>query len=119
MDGYDGDTISDQEWDAADAEKLDEVFRPVQNEPFKYGTGLMGSTEPGQLVTPVNVGDLPVGSVVRIADGSRLIHLHDDLWLWCMNDAWCYDRIENLAWRLGDRAFACHVAPKGTANGNV
>ena len=52
--------------------------------PFKAGTGLMGATEPGQIVTPENVHFLPPGSVVRIHDesGSRMIHLHDDLWLW-------------------------------------
>jgi hypothetical protein len=69
----------------------------------------MGATEPGQEVTAENVGELPPGSVVRIKDGSRLIHLHDDLWLWCCDCAWCYDRVERHAWRLKEGATLCHV----------
>ena len=75
------------------------------------GTGLMGATEPGQRVTPENVTQLPPGSVVRIGDGSRLIHLHDGIWLWCCNHAWQYDRIEGLLWRLDKTSVACHIAP--------
>jgi hypothetical protein len=71
----------------------------------------MGATEPGQRVTHRNGSRLPPGSVVRNGDGSRIIHLHDDLWLWCKDGAWCYDRWENLAWRLNKQAVACHVAP--------
>lgn len=74
------------------------------------GTGLMGSTEPGQRVTKENAGELPGGSVVRLGDGSRLIRLDGDMWLWCCDSGWCYDRIENLAWRIDSKAVACHVA---------
>ena len=77
---------------------------------FEAGTGLMGATASGQRVTAENVSELPIGSVVRIGDGSRLIHLHDDLWLWCCDTAWCYDRVDRLAWRLDDKSVACHVA---------
>jgi hypothetical protein len=78
-------------------------------EAFEAGTGLMGATKSGQRVTPENVGELPPGSVVRVGDGSRLIHLHDDLWLWCSDHAWCYDRVEHLAWRLGVASVLCHM----------
>lgn len=71
----------------------------------------MGATEPGQKVTPENAAQLPPGSVVRLKDGSRLIHLHDTLWLWCCDCAHAYDRIEYLAWRLKDGATACHIPP--------
>ena len=79
--------------------------------PFKAGTGLMGATEPGQIVTPENVHFLPPGSVVRIHDesGSRMIHLHDDLWLWCNDTVHVYDRVENLLWRLQPEAVLCHI----------
>lgn len=79
---------------------------------FESGTGLMGATATGQVVTKDNVGELPPGSVVRIGDGSRLIHLHDSLWLWCSDHAGTYDRIENLAWRLDDNSVACHVSQR-------
>lgn len=75
---------------------------------FKAGTGLMGATAPGQAVTSENIGELPSGSVVIINDGSRLIHLHDGLWLWCNDCAWTYDLLKNLTWRLGDGAVLCH-----------
>ena len=78
---------------------------------FRAGTGMMGGTEPGQRVTAANVAELPSGSVVRIGDGSRLIHLHDDLWLWCCDHAWTYERVEHLAYRLNDKSVACHVSP--------
>jgi hypothetical protein len=86
--------------------------RPLQRprSGFRSGTGMMGATEPGQRVTPHNERKLPPGSVVSVGDGSRLIHLHDDLWLWCKAGAWCYERWENLAWRLDKQAVACHVA---------
>ena len=80
---------------------------------FECSTGMMGATEPGQKVTPENITELPIGSVVRNGDGSRLIHLHDDLWLWCIDCAWTYDNIENLSYRLDDHSVACHVAPIG------
>lgn len=78
--------------------------------PFEAGTGSIGWTKPGQKVTKDNVAELPPGSVVRIGDGSRLIHLHDSLWLWCCDHAWTYDRVENLAWRLDEKSVACHVS---------
>lgn len=81
---------------------------------FHVGTGLLGSTEAGQFITPDNVSDLPVGSVVRIGDGSRLIHLECDLWLWCSDSAWCYNQIKYLAWRLDGDSVACHVADDRT-----
>lgn len=77
--------------------------------PFEAGTGLLGATLPGQRVTPENVGQLPAGSVVRIGDGSRLIHLHDGLWLWCRDGAWTYDRVERLTWRLDGKSVLCHM----------
>ena len=76
---------------------------------FRSGIGLMGATEPGQRVTAANVGELPPGSVVRLEDGSRLIHLHDDIWLWCNDHAWTYDRVEWLKHRLGDHATLRHL----------
>lgn len=76
---------------------------------FRAGTGLMGSTECGQRVTQHNVRQLPPGSVVRLDDGGRLIHLHDEVWLYCSDCAHCYDRIENLKWRLPGEL--CHLPP--------
>lgn len=76
---------------------------------FKAGTGLLGSTAPNQRVTPKNVHQLPPGSVVRLGDGSRLIHLHDTLWLWCCDNAHCYDRIEMHLWRIDRNAELCHL----------
>ncbi len=76
---------------------------------FRAGTGLMGSTEPGQRVTQRNVRNLPPGSVVRLDDGGRLIHLHDEVWLYCSDCAHCYDRIENMKWRLPGEL--CHLPP--------
>lgn len=81
--------------------------------PFEAGTGLMGATAPGQSVTSENVHLLPAGSVVRNSDGSRLIHLHGDLWLWCSDCAWTYDRVERLAWRLDGNSVACHIPVQG------
>lgn len=79
--------------------------------PFKAGTGLLGATKSGQKITAKNVGFLPPGSVVRLNEGYRLIHLHDSLWLWCGNNAWCYDSIENLLRYLKDGAVLCHLPP--------
>lgn len=76
--------------------------------PFKSRTGMLGSTEP-QTVTEKNVAELPPGSVVRLHDGGRLIHLHNAVWLYCTDDAHCYDRIENLAWRCGKKSQLCHI----------
>lgn len=78
---------------------------------FAAGTGLMGHTEPGQRVTPSNVIELPPGSVVRNGDGSRIIHLHDGLWLWCSDVSWLYDRIDRIARRLDDQSVLCHIPP--------
>lgn len=77
---------------------------------FEAGTGMLGGTEPNQRVTADNIHELPAGSVVRNGDGSRLIHLHDKIWLWCCDCAWTYDRIENLAHRLDENSVACHIA---------
>ena len=76
---------------------------------FKAGTGLMGNTEPGQMVTPENIHELPPGSVVRIRDGSRLIHLHDDLWLWCCDAVWRYGRLSDHLHCLSRGAVLCHI----------
>lgn len=73
----------------------------------------MGATEPGQKVTKDNVHELPPGSVVRLDDGERLIHLHDGVWLWCCDAAHCYDRVENLIHHLPNGiGTLCHM-PKG------
>lgn len=79
---------------------------------FKYGTGMFGATAPGQRVTKQNVRELPCGSVVKLGDGSRLIRLHDDVWLWCRDGAHCYSGIEHLESRLDKDAVVCHLAPK-------
>ena len=79
------------------------------NNPFKSKTGIFGSTEPNQKVTSKNVHFLPPGSVVMLKDCSRLIHLHDLLWLWCCDCAHCYDNIDNLMWKLKDGATLCHI----------
>lgn len=76
---------------------------------FVAGTGLMGATESGQQVTAENIHELPPGSVVRNGDGSRHIHLHDGLWLWCCDHAWTYDRVENLTYRLDKKSVLCHL----------
>lgn len=76
--------------------------------PFVAHTGLMGSTEPGQQVTADNIHLLPPGSVVKNQDGSRIIHLHDDLWLWIDTNAWLYDNVEHMKSRL-DNATVCHL----------
>ena len=76
---------------------------------FLAGTGLLGATESGQRVTKENAHLLPPGSVVRLDDGGRLIHLHDELWLWCNDCAWCYDGIDRHAHRLP--GTLCHLPP--------
>lgn len=78
---------------------------------FRYGTGILGSTEPGQKVTAKNASELPEGSVVMLGDGSRLIRLHDDFWLWCCDSGHCYDTLANHAWRIDKHATVCHLAP--------
>ena len=75
--------------------------------PFKAGTGMFGTTEPGQRVTKRNAHHLPPGSVVRLDDGGRLIHLHDDIWLWCDGCAHCYDRLEHHLHHLP--GTLCHI----------
>lgn len=70
-------------------------------------SSLIGGTEPGQKVTPDNIHHLPPGSVVRNADGSRIIHLHDDTWLYCCDGAWCYDGVDRMKTYL-DNATLCH-----------
>ncbi len=64
--------------------------------PFESGTGLMGFAKENQEVIEDNVHHLLAGSVVRLKEGGRLIHLHDDLWLYCTDNCWCYDNIEHL-----------------------
>lgn len=76
--------------------------------PFKAKTGLLGSTEAGQKVTPENIEELPAGSVVRNSDGSRIIHLHDNVWLYCCDHAWCYDNVNRMKRHL-DNATLCHI----------
>jgi len=83
------------------------ILSPLSS--FRAGTGMLGATEPGQKVTPENIGQLPPGSVVRLNDGGRIIHLHDDLWLWCCDCAWCYDTVDRHFWRLQDGATLCHI----------
>lgn len=77
--------------------------------PFKAGTGMLGATASGQRVTADNVSHLPPGSVVRLDFGGRLIHLHDEVWLYCSDHVHCYDRIENLKHRLPGEL--CHLPP--------
>jgi hypothetical protein len=76
---------------------------------FRAGTGLMGATESGQRVTASNLAQLPPGSVVRNGDGSRVIHLHDEVWLYCSDCAHCYDRVEFVGRFLDARATLCHI----------
>jgi len=79
--------------------------------PWKYATGLLGSTEPGQRVTQDNLHTLPCGSVVRNGDGSIIIHLHDNLWYWRGNNSWLYDDVARMKSRLDDSSVACHIGP--------
>jgi len=76
---------------------------------FKAGTGLLGSTEPGQRVTSSNIDRLPPGSVVRNGDGSRIIHLHDNTWLWCRDGAWVYDDSSRMKMKLDKDSELCHI----------
>lgn len=78
---------------------------------FKYATGMIGATEPGQRVTKKNIHLLPPGSVVRIGIEERIIHLHDGVWLWIDGCAHCYDNVERMKNYLTSEAVACHVAP--------
>lgn len=79
--------------------------------PFRAGTGMMRATESGQIVTAANAHHLPPGSVVRLAEGGVLIHLHDGLWYWYNGFAWCYDRLEDHLRRLP--GTLCHLPIKG------
>jgi len=76
---------------------------------FKRRTGIAGSTEPNQKVTIKNIKDLPPGSVVNLGDNTRLIHLHDNLWLWLSDGAWCYDKLENFYHKLNKDATLEHI----------
>lgn len=69
----------------------------------------MSATESGQRVTKKNIDELPPGSVVRNGDGSRIIHLHDDLWLYCSDNCWCYDRVERMKTYLDKDSVLCHI----------
>lgn len=64
--------------------------------PFRAHTGLMGATDPGQIVTAGNIHFLPPGSSVRTKDREWLIHLHDGLWLRIFDCGYCYDRAERF-----------------------
>jgi hypothetical protein len=77
--------------------------------PFRVGTGLMGSTGPGQVVTAENIGTLPPGSTVRTARWTWLVHLHDDVWLHIFECGHCYDRVERFHCELP--GALCHHAP--------
>lgn len=68
----------------------------------------MGATQPGQRVTRENIHELPPGSVVNNGDGSRLIHLHDGLWLYCCDMAHHYDRLDHMLHHLSKDAMLCH-----------
>ena len=74
---------------------------------FLSRSGLLGGTAPGQIVTKDNVTQLPAGSVVRLDEGGRLIHLHDEVWLFCTDNVYCYDRVGNLLHRLP--GILCHI----------
>lgn len=75
---------------------------------FKRGTGLMGATHPGQKVTTDNIEDLPPGSVIRNGDGSRIIHLHEGMWLHCSDHSHCYNGAEGMRRYLDDKSTLCH-----------
>lgn len=80
------------------------------NTPFKTKpwSSLLGGTEPGQRVTAENIHHLPPGAVVRNGDGSRVIHLHDEVWLYCSDCSWCYDGVERMKRYLDDGSVLCH-----------
>jgi hypothetical protein len=66
----------------------------------------------GQQVTADNVHLLPPGSVVGKKDGTRLIHLHGNLWLCCKGTKYecdVYDRLERFVKLLGDESVICHI----------
>lgn len=72
---------------------------------------LVGGTEPNQVVTPENIGELPPGSTVRCGPGQSewLVHLHDDLWLRIFECGYCYDAVERFHYLLPGRL--CHHGP--------
>lgn len=77
---------------------------------FEYGTGLMGATKENQNVTITNIHLLPPGSVVRNIDGSRIIHLHDNTWLYCSDNAWQYGFLGTIVHWLDEGAVLCHLS---------
>lgn len=68
----------------------------------------MGATQSGQKVTTGNIAELPPGSVIRNGDGSRIIHLHDSLWLRCCDCSWTYDNVERMKRYLDSDSTLCH-----------
>jgi hypothetical protein len=79
---------------------------------YVAGTGLMGGTATGQRVaTLADAEQLPPGTVIRLDSKGRLIHLHDGLWLYCCDNAWCYDKIRYLARYLP--GTLCHMPVRG------
>ena len=76
---------------------------------FKSKTGLMGATESGQRVTADNIASLPPGSVIRNGDGSRIIHLHDEVWLRCSECSWVYDGVSRMRTYLDKDSVLCHI----------
>ena len=76
---------------------------------FKSKTEIFGSTEPGQIVTTKNIHELPPGSVVCLSDGSKLIYLHDDLWLWQAECIYCYSKIDTFLDKLYSKATLEHI----------
>lgn len=75
---------------------------------------MLGATAPNQQVTAENAHHLPPGSVVRLPDGGRLIHLHDKLWLWCDGCIHCYDDLESHLHRLP--VTLCHIPNEKARN---
>lgn len=76
---------------------------------FRSRTGMLDVTETGQKVTPANINELPCGSVVRNGDGSRIIHLHDRVWLYCCDGAHCYDTVDRIQMYLDKTSEICHI----------
>jgi hypothetical protein len=74
---------------------------------FEAGTGILGGTKQGQKVTKKNAHELPPGSVIRLDDVGRLIHLHEGLWLYCTDNSHHYDRLDNLLYHLP--GTLCHI----------
>jgi hypothetical protein len=73
----------------------------------------LGGTEPNQKVNSENISQLPSGCVVRNGDGSRIIHLHDDIWLYCSDHFWCYDGVDRMKRCLDDKSVLCHHSKTG------